>query len=271
MNSLFHIYYNEKTKNNIPLEFIPLRNTDLNQNDWYELYPMLNFLNNNKLDEDQFLGFFSPKFELKTGLSGTYVVETLNNFKDSDVALFTIRWDQLAYFLNPFEQGEQAHPGITEAAQEFLDHFGYEINLKQYVTSLKTSVFANFIVAKKKYWDLWHELAQSLYSFSKNNPGAKLNRLTTHRNENIALKVFIQERLASLVLTEYPFKTVFEQSYYSPITSAYLFNDTPSTRRQLQSLDLMKEKFIETKDFSYLEIFYKLRRDMQTNSIANLF
>lgn len=268
--SIFQIYYDQNTRNNIEPGFIPLDNSSPEGKGWFELYPIRKFLKENKLKDRVFYGFLSPNFVKKSGFPSKTVIDVLCQYNDAEVALFSIRWDQLAYFRNPFEQGEQAHPGITEAAQEFLDYIGYDLNIKSLVTYSENSVFSNYILAKKGYWDIWMDFAEKLYFFSESKPNAKINNFTHHRNARIQLKVFVQERLPCLILASNQFKTVLDQSGAGPIVETF-FSDNIFSRRRLQSCDLLKEKYFKTGDRDYLDMFYKLRNEIPLNRPIKIY
>ena len=65
----------------------------------------------NKLEENIFYGFFSPKFYEKTGFDSDFISKALAENVDKDVLLFSPAWDQLCFYVNPWEQGEQHHKG----------------------------------------------------------------------------------------------------------------------------------------------------------------
>ena len=76
------------------------------------------------------------------------------------------------------------------------------------------------------------------------------------------MKTFIQERLSSIVLTKNHFKTLaYDFSQSSPIFDQ-LFDNNPKTRKMLQACDLLKEKYVVTKDNSYIEMYLKIRQDI---------
>jgi hypothetical protein len=59
--SLFHIYYDQTSKDNVPNGFRPLDNRN-GPPMFREGFPILKRLNENNFDEDEYIGFFSPKF-----------------------------------------------------------------------------------------------------------------------------------------------------------------------------------------------------------------
>ena len=160
------IFYDDSTrasKNNL---FIPLDNTN-GKSDWFEFWPIFKFLYENELKDETWYGFFSPKFENKMGISSREACDFINENKDADVILFSANWDQLAYFVNPWEQGELWHPGITSETQKFCDTVGMEIKIDQLVTSTKSSVFSNFVVAKKKILGQLAEYSSTFFRLFK--------------------------------------------------------------------------------------------------------
>lgn len=268
---LYQIFYNPDTYKKLDSGFIPLDNSINSRPDWFEFWPILNFLRSNKLNEDAWYGFFSPKFNEKTGKNASEIKATLEKYNSTaNVALFSPTWDLNAYFINQFEQGEIWHPGITNLTQTFLDKIHFDLNIETLVTHHTTSTFANFIVAKPIFWHKWRELAEQFYSYCElaesNIGGAE----TSYGKAVYPMKTFIQERFQSILMSNGNFKVLSpDQSQSSPLFSP-LFVDNPITRRMLQTLDLLKNRYCETKDSSYLDMFYKIRREINCKLPAQL-
>ena len=134
MIEIRQIFYDEMTKNTISDPFIPLNNSD-GRKDWFEFWPILNFLINNRLKEDTFYGFLSPRFTLKTGLSGSDISEFLFKNNHIDVLLVSYSWDHLSYFLSPWEQGDIFHYNLIEEAQKFLTQVEVKVLLRRLIDS----------------------------------------------------------------------------------------------------------------------------------------
>ena len=132
---LYQIYYNEQTRAQLDPGFIPLDNTDNLCPEWYEFWVIKNFLEQNDLADSAFYGFLSPKFGTKTGLAAEQLKALMVPHQaDTDVFLVATAWSQLAYFQNPFEQGEFWHPGIFDLSQQVVDALGLDIRLDELVT-----------------------------------------------------------------------------------------------------------------------------------------
>lgn len=262
-NLLLHqIYYDESSKRLIDPVFIPLDNCN-GPPEWFEFYPILRYLEANVLQDNYWYGFLSPKFSQKTGIEGSQILNLLKKFGEkADVALFSPSWDQLAYFKNPFEQGEFRHPGLLEIAQDFLNTNLIKCNLKSLVTYSSTAVFSNFVVAKGSYWKEWLRLGVIFYEYAERvNLGETI--YLDAANKRGPMKTFIQERLPSIILSLNKYKVLspdFGQS--APIFDG-LFDNNPRVRKMLQACDLMKEKYCITNDESYLNMYRKIRNEIK--------
>lgn len=262
---IHQIFYDGASKKALDPGFIPLDNTQNLKPDWYEFWPMRNFLLQKTLDKDAWYGFLSPKFQEKTGLNSQYIHTLLNDFDlNADVALFSPGWDQLAYFQNPFEQGEVWHPGISELSQSIFNKIGVSINLDSLVTHSMTSVFSNYIVAKPNFWNEWLFIANKLYDALETGKPPESSLLTTYGSpaNQAPMKTFIQERLASVVLSQSKFNVISPDfSQLAPIFERIFSND-PKTRRMLQTCDLLKENYCNTNDSLYLDMYKKIRAEI---------
>ena len=264
MNKIYihQIYYDQESRNQVDENFIPLDNSD-GPPDWFEFYPMLKFLKSKDLIEDGWYGFLSPKFLLKTGITSKQLINILTQYSSHvDVALFSPNWDQLAYFKNPFEQGEFRHPGLLDITQSFLNQSTYQVDLTKLVTHSSTAVFSNYIIAKPTYWRKWLLLADQFYEYAKQNKFGETHYLDAG-NERAPMKTFIQERLSSIVLTQDNFLTLAMDFGQSAPMFGNLWDNDPRTRKMLQTCDLLKEKFSKTEDRSYLDMYFKIRSDIR--------
>jgi hypothetical protein len=255
------IYYNLDTKKNISQHFIPLDNSN-NGNEWFEFLPILNYLQRTELEENAFYGFLSPKFTKKTGYQPSYVIDLITQYGNiADIFLFSPGWDQISYFLNPWEQGEVWHPGLMSASQRFLDNYGLKLNLSSLVTDTTNSVFSNYIVAKKNYWLNWLKIAKSFYCYAENeNNLIKNQKICYGSKENqYPLKTFIQERFASLVMLNHNYKILTpDQSLTSPIFTK-IFSDDINTRRLLITCDVLKKIYKKSLNPHVLETYWSTR------------
>src|SRR5712672_1788445 len=83
--------------------FRVLDNSTNERPDWFEYWPIRKFLLNQKLDENAFYGFLSPKFKHKTNLNAALVRDAiLATDAATEVVLFSPSIHNSAYFLSVF-------------------------------------------------------------------------------------------------------------------------------------------------------------------------
>lgn len=205
---LFLIAYSEATRASIAPPWRLLDNLDNPRPDWFEYAPIRRHLLGTVLDEDAFYGFFSPKFSAKTGLGHDQVAAFVRaHAASADVLLFSPQPDMGAFFLNVFEQGETFDPGLIAATEAFLAAAGRPVPpLGSLVMDARQTVFSNYFVARPAFWREWLGLAEALHAVCEGAPGSLRDALcqaTTYPG-GAQRKVFVMERLASLLLATQP-------------------------------------------------------------------
>ncbi|HEU4845726.1 MAG TPA: hypothetical protein VFT05_15770 [Burkholderiaceae bacterium] len=204
---LFHIAYSEQTLANVPPGFGVLDNLNSPHNDWREYWPIRNHLLTAQLDEQAWYGYFSPRFADKVGLDYARVADFVHaNAANADVATFSPQPDMGAFFLNVFEQEELFSPGFTAAAEAFLAGIGMPQSLGALVMDSRQIVFSNYFVARPAFWRAWLAVNEQLFAICNGAPSALQQQLTQATNYPGAVqrKVFLMERIASLLLTVQP-------------------------------------------------------------------
>ena len=259
---IYQIFYDQSTKVSLDPGFIPLDNCHPDQSEWYEFLPILNFLNSNPLENDVWYGFLSPKFTDKVGATSADVNEIIaHNHERANVILLSPEWDQAAYFKNVFEQGEFCHPGLLELSQKFVESVGINFNLRDQIMDSSNTVFSNYVVAKKEYWDKWRAIAQRFFEFA-NQHSEYRQRLRGKFYKQYPMKVFIQERLASIILNQFPFSIInIDQSQYAPINTL-LFEPDDRSRRLLQKCNELKSQYRRTGQSIFLEAYWDTRNQI---------
>lgn len=241
--------------------FLLLDNLSNARPDWYEYWPIRNFLLHHTLDDNAFYGFFSPKFTAKTQLTHT---DVCNFVRDNcakgpvDVALFCPQPDMGANFLNVFEQAEVFDPGFIDAATVFLQSRGIDLPLGNVVMDSRQIVYSNYFVARPAFWREWFALTEAMFAVAEDpaNPlHAKLN-FNTNYAANANRKVFLQERLASLLLYVKPEFKVAVANPFGFGWSMAKFRETPE---DTYINDALKRAFRDTGYPQYMEAFRKMR------------
>lgn len=204
---LYQIAYSEATRDALEPGYRMLDNLDNLRPDWYEYWPIRRFLLNETLDEQAFYGFFSPKFGAKTQLTHAQVTGIVQAAAaDHDVVLFSPQPDMGAFFLNVFEQAEAFDAGFIEAVDGFLKSIGRATDLRSMVMDSSRTVFSNYFVARPAFWREWLRLTESFFALCEGPDSVLKARCTvaTTYEKAAERKVFIQERLASFLLTTQP-------------------------------------------------------------------
>jgi hypothetical protein len=185
--------------------FEVLDNSANERPDWYEYWPIRKFLLNEKLDDNAFYGFLSPKFKLKTNLSAAAVREFIQQSNAAtDVVLFSPSIHNSAFFLNVFEHGNAEHPGLLEVAAQFFARIDRPQPLEEMISDSRNTVHSNYFVAKPRFWRAWLSVTERLFAIAEipQDPLAvQLRTPTRYRGRReVQMKIFLMERLATWLL-----------------------------------------------------------------------
>lgn len=262
---LYQIAYNPQTLAQVQASgFLVLDNLTNARPDWYEYWPIRNFLLSQTLDDDAFYGFFSPKFTAKTQMTYADVCAFMRAALAKgplDVALFSPQPDMGASFINVFEQAELFDAGCMQTSKEFLRLQGLDVPLESMVMDSRQTVFSNYFVARPAFWRMWLALNEALFSLSDDvsHPlHADLNFNTSY-GVNAQRKVFISERLASLLLCLHPQFRVASANTFNFGWSTSRFRDQPNN---VYINDALKMAFRESGFPQYMEAFRKMREKL---------
>jgi predicted O-linked N-acetylglucosamine transferase (SPINDLY family) len=200
---LYTIAYSDETNANVEKGYLVLDHLQNERSDWREYWPIRRYLLHEALQADCYYGFFSPKFSIKTGLTHADVLRFINNdVRDGDIYTFSPQPDMGAFFLNVFEQNDVFDPGFKNISQELFNLIGVDVNLGTLVMDSRHIVFSNFIVAKKEFWLEWLDICEKIFALCEANDTDLAKSLTgeTTYSGNVARKVFLVERIASLII-----------------------------------------------------------------------
>ncbi|MBC7916910.1 MAG: hypothetical protein H7Y28_03775 [Rhodoferax sp.] len=266
--NLFQIAYDVASREKVSQSgFLLLDNQDNARPDWYEYWPIRNYLLTNTLIESDWYGFFSPKFSDKTQLGYAEVRDFVVTAEDrgASVALFSPQPDMGANFLNVFEQAELFDPGFLETAQAFVASLGLEVPLVSLVMDSRQIVYSNYLVAKPAFWRAWFAWTEAMFVMAEDTAhpfSASLCQPTTY-GINAQRKVFLLERLAPLLLTLQPeFKTAEANSFNFGWSMAR-FRAVPEDS---YINDALKRAFRDTGFPQYMTAFRKQREKFTGSS-----
>jgi 2-polyprenyl-3-methyl-5-hydroxy-6-metoxy-1,4-benzoquinol methylase len=200
---IHQIYYSEQTRAELDPGFLPFDNSTNERPDWREYWPMRRFLLGRELEPECYYGFFSPKFRQKTTLTAAAVVDFVRQRGGTaDVISFSPFFDQMAFPLNIMELAVVDHAcrgTFAECASLVAPGFDIE---RSVMSSLET-VFCNFFVAKPRFWREWLAQCERIFELAEQGLtplGQALNRVVTYGTASAPAKVFVIERVASLLL-----------------------------------------------------------------------
>jgi len=173
--------------------------------DWYEYWPIRNYLLQEPLDEAVFYGFLSPKFKSKTNLDAAQVMAFVAAVDaDTDVVLLSPSIHNSAHYLNVFAHGDARHPGLLGVAERLFARLGRPTDLGTLVTDSRTEVFSNYFLARPRFWRAWLEITEALYAIAEDPAdalGRDLRAPTAYRaGASVPMKIFVMERVATWLL-----------------------------------------------------------------------
>jgi len=201
--SIHQIYYSEQTRAELDPGFLPLDNSANERPDWREYWPMRRFLRDIQLDPERYYGFFSPRFGRKTTLTAAAVHDFLRQCNGSaDVISFSPFFDQMAFALNIMELAIVDHD-CRETFAQCAALVAPQFQINRSVMSSRDTVYCNFFVAKPRFWARWLGKCEVLFDIAEDGLtplGQALNRVVNYGAVAAPAKVFVIERVASLLL-----------------------------------------------------------------------
>lgn len=259
---IYQICYSERTQLENDTGFLSLNNLANERPDWREYWPMRNFLLQTRmLAEESYYGFLSPKFYQKTGLRAAQVQEFLDHSTE-DVVHFSPFFDQAAFPLNVFEQASAQHSGVDMVMRESMAMLAPNVDIYSLVMDSSTTVFCNYFVARPAFWRLWLDKCELLYALAEENCtdlARRLNAPTNHDGGTAPAKVFVIERVASLLLT-------LDRSWtvrgYNPLRMPFATSPIASFRDELCVLNAMKGAYIKSGHPEYLSLYLRGRQSI---------
>ncbi len=162
---IYQILNHYTSRQDLDPGFDVLDNSANQRPDWYQYWPIRRFLLTEFLNENAFYGFLSPKFHHKTNLSAA----------------------------------------LVRIAARLLERIDPGVKLDQLVSDSRNTVHANYFIAKPRFWRAWLAVNEQLFAIaeSADDPlGRELRMPTSYQGqENVQMKIFIMERVATWILT----------------------------------------------------------------------
>lgn len=264
--NIYQIFYDENSKKQLDNSFVPFDNSNSLFKDWYEYSVIREVLKRNSFNKEEYIGILSPRFFEKTGIRGADVLNLINNSK-SDVISFSPRFDQIAYYVNPFYQAEFCHKGMIDLSKRVFAELGLPINLDTLVTDQTRTIFANYFVAKYSFWEKYLSISEKIFEMSKGSSktAALLNTQVRHRGAyNYTYKIFLIERLITVVLE---LENINSEIGFDYIKSVQNFKNVKPILSDLMILDSFKTAFLKTRKNEYMNLYQSLRKRIPLTQI----
>jgi hypothetical protein len=211
--------------------FKPLTIVDNSLSGWRELKHLIDLYDSGTYLQAEFTGLFSPKFQLKTHISGAEFIHFVDSNPGGDV-YFINPFPQIRYWsYNVWMQGEIAHPGLKKAAIQLLKAAQISIDIDGTPRQgREVLAYSNFWVGTPKFWEQYvGAILKPIYKFLLENP----NHVATHGVMDITRHTvsapflpFIIERLFSTYLSfSSSLKIISYQAMEDFIVEKYCIND----------------------------------------------
>jgi hypothetical protein len=188
------------------LLFSPLARDKNSRSDWREFQILVDIYKEGRYLESDFVGVFSPKFNLKCKITSFQFLEFVHDNPGRDV-YFINPFPQIPYWsFNVWMQGEFAHRGLCIVAQELLDICGINVRIDRIPRhGPDILLYSNFWVGSPKFWKSYvGDWLVPIADFLEANPDHAVSlavmQQTTHTNPAPFLP-FIVERLFSTFLS----------------------------------------------------------------------
>jgi hypothetical protein len=235
------IYYSEQTRAENDRGFLELDNLANERPDWREYWPIRRRLLTGTFDDTAYYGFFSPKFKAKTNLDAATAIRFVQEQRGvPDVVLFSPFFDQSAFPLNVFVQGSAQHPNIMQTFRDSLALVAPGVDPGLIVMDSRNTVFCNFLVARPAFWREWLKLCEMLFAEAEAGVSplaCALNADTRHDSAGAPVKVFVIERIASLILATQP---RWKTKAYNPLGMPFSHSRIAKFPNELMLLDALK-------------------------------
>jgi hypothetical protein len=261
---IHQIYYSERTRAELDPGFLPLDNSANERPDWREYWPMRHFLRGQELEPDCYYGFLSPKFKQKTTLTAAAVHDFVRQLGGTaDVISFSPFFDQMAFPLNILELAAANH-GCRDTLIQCAQLVAPGFSIEHSVMSSRDTVYCNFFIAKPGFWRKWLANCELIFELAERGEtqlGQALNRVVTYGTATAPAKVFVIERVASLMLwAERHWVTRSYDTALLPYASARLLE--VASAPDLLVLDALKIAYAESGAERYLTLYSHFREKL---------
>jgi hypothetical protein len=256
---LYHISYSEDTLRAKPPGFELLDNACNQRPDWFEYWPIRNYLLSKSLDDQNFYGFLSPRFILKTGYDFDLIHKNMlaDEFA-ADLYFCAPQYEVGAIFQNPYFGAEATDPGSLETFRLLLQKNGLDPDFAGFVSDSRKTVFSNYFFARPWVWIEWLKFCEKIFKYAEEkNLDAELyeslNRPTLY-GKGAQRKIFMIEGVITFLLYLKNIKAKALPLHENRATPAAYSGINTEAR----ICDALKISYNSTSDSAFLHIFSAL-------------
>jgi hypothetical protein len=257
---IFQIYYSAATRAALDPGFLPLDNLANARPDWREYWPIREFLRQGRIAIDGYYGFLSPRFQTKTNLSASVVGEFVRTrAPTADVVLLSPFYDQMAFFLNPWEQAVMVHRNVREVFEQALALIAPAYDPYGTVATSLDTVFCNYFVARGEFWLAWLERCERIFESAERAEtplGRALSDEAVYETQTAPTKTFVIERVAGTLLAE---RGRWSVAAYNSLQLPFSGSRISELGAELAALDALKIAYLREPRREYLQSFFRLR------------
>jgi hypothetical protein len=257
---IFQIHYSTATRQMLEAPYTPLDNSSNERPDWREYWPIRRHFRDHPPGDEDYYGFLSPSFRAKTRLSPQVVHDFVAAHRGrADVLLFSPFFDQIAFFLNCWEQGALAHGHARALFEESAALAVPQFRLYETVGCSLNTVYCNYFVARGRFWRAWLESCERIFASAERADtalGRALAAPLDYKSQSAPAKVFVVERVASALLAT---QAHWRVQAYDPMLLPCSSSPISALGAELAALDALKVAYLAVGREQYLQAFFRLR------------
>jgi hypothetical protein len=142
--------------------------------------------------------------------------------------------------------------------KEVLSRLFPKLVIQELVMSAREMIFCNYFVAKPAFWRVWLKKCEQLFKLGekRNTQLGKMLTSPTEYENAVEQKVFIMERIASLILAT---QVKWVHATYNQLELPFSPGDVGRYREWLLALDAVKVMYILTQNREYLKTMTLIR------------
>jgi hypothetical protein len=227
---IYQAYYDKKQLSSLDPEFEPLDNTKNFFPEQRE-YPILFKCAQRGTDEGlDAWGYISwRRHEKMPKINGQFLIDLVNNNPGYDVYTFNPHAAESVLCVNVWEQGQKCHPHLIPIMTEMFPLLDIDPGIIYQLAPPDTMFFAQYIVAKKKFWQEYLRFLKKYVDNISNLSYDILQKHNSSANYQPDLKLwhfpFIIERLMpTFVLLNRDRYKVFNWQYYQKDLPDYVYD-----------------------------------------------